>query len=144
VLYVRIVAGVAAFAISFFVTLFLIDHGNPGPGETRSGGPCEGPRTVLKRPFGTEIGFAVQADLSQFKDFADTNEFPAHSKLVLCENSELLGPPHSLHNDIRMKGFGRYSHWNEYLLFSSSDNSNPQTNMREYTVRIVHEPPKGR
>ena len=126
----------AAFAISFYVTLLLIDHSDLGQDwiYSRSGAPCAGPRTLLKRPFASDTGFAVQAGLPQFKALADSNEFPSRSKLILCENRVLLGPPHSQHIDIRSKGLGRYSHWNDYLLFSASDNTDPRTNMREYAV----------
>lgn len=131
-----IVWGAASFATSFYVTLFFIDHSDFGPGSySRPVGPCAGPRTVLKRPFQHETGFAVQVALPQFKEFADGSEFPSKSNLVLCENNAALGPSHSQHNDVRTKGLGRYSNWNDYLLFSSSDNSDPQTNRREYSVR---------
>lgn len=114
------------------------DSDDPGPGGTGTAAkpPCEGPRTILKRPFKAEKGFAVSADLPQFQDVADAVEFPAYSTLVLCEDKKPLGPPHSQHDDIRGKGLGRYSHWNGFLIFSASDNSDPQTNMHEYTVLL--------
>jgi len=57
------------------------------------------------------------------------------SMIVLFEDGKLLGPPRSIHADIREKGGGRYSHWTrETLYFSSSDNSDPRTNGRKYEV----------
>jgi len=57
------------------------------------------------------------------------------SMIVLFENGKPLGPPRSVHADIREKGGGRYSHWTrETLYFSSSDNTNPRTNGRKYEV----------
>lgn len=55
------------------------------------------------------------------------------SSLRLYEDGTELGPPHSIHDDIRQKGGGRYSHWNEYIYFSTSDNSDPRTNGRTYS-----------
>jgi hypothetical protein len=141
VLSVRIIGGIAVLMITFYATMLLMDGipDNSGPNgvDTTSSTPCEGPRTILKRPFGTDKGFAVTADLPQFKGVADAVEFPTYSTLILCEGRKQLGPPHSEHDDIRMEGLGRYSHWNGYVIFSASDNSDPQTNMREYTVQVA-------
>jgi len=54
------------------------------------------------------------------------------SSLKLFENGKPLGPAHSLHDDIRNVGLGRYSHWSGYIYFSSSDNSDPRSNGRMY------------
>jgi hypothetical protein len=40
----------------------------------------------------------------------------------------------SPHADIADKGAGRYSLWNRYLFFSTSDNSDPRTNGRKYEL----------
>jgi pectate lyase len=139
VLSVRIIVGIGVLAISFYTTMLLMDWEadkfGPNRGDTTSSTPCAGPRTILTRPFGTEKGFAVTADLPQFRDVADANEFPSFSTIIICEEKKQLGPAHSAHDDIRTKGMGRYSHWNGSVIFSASDNSDPQTNMREYTVR---------
>jgi hypothetical protein len=57
------------------------------------------------------------------------------SMLVLFEDGKPLGPPRSVHADIRRNGGGRYSHWTrESLYFSASDNTDPRTNGRRYEV----------
>lgn len=67
------------------------------------------------------------------------------SSLVLHEDGIPLAHPHSLHKAIRQFGRGRYSHWTPsnqrdrdgyggMLLFSSSDQTNPNDNGREYSV----------
>jgi hypothetical protein len=58
------------------------------------------------------------------------------SRLVLLEDGTLLGPPHQMHDVIRNKGMGRFSHWGNGLYFSSSDNSDPRRNGRVYTVIV--------
>lgn len=57
------------------------------------------------------------------------------SMLVLLEDGKPLGPARSAHADIRTQGGGRYSHWTRAsLYFSTSDNSDPRTNGRTYSV----------
>ena len=58
------------------------------------------------------------------------------SSLRIFENGKEIGPPHSVHNDIRTAGKGRFSHWLGGLYFSTSDNSDPRTNGRTYTYSI--------
>jgi hypothetical protein len=53
---------------------------------------------------------------------------------VLCEGNSVLGPAHAAHADIAKEGGGRYSHWGNTLLFSTSDNSDPNTNAQSYTL----------
>jgi peptidoglycan/LPS O-acetylase OafA/YrhL len=56
------------------------------------------------------------------------------STLQIFENGNALGPPHSSHNSIRQVGSGGFSHWGDYVNFSASDNSDPRSNGRRYTV----------
>ncbi len=86
----------------------------------------------LKRPFEKEQGHAWYAPFTNFADRADSTEFPERSTLVLLENGKPLWARHAQHLDVRNLGCGRYSHWNGILLFSTSDNSDPNTNKRKY------------
>jgi hypothetical protein len=54
------------------------------------------------------------------------------SDLQLMEDNRPLGPAHTLHDEIRTQGKGRYSHWRQDLWFSTSDNTDPRTNGRRY------------
>lgn len=63
----------------------------------------------------------------------DDLERPAVSKLILFEDGQPLGPAHSVHTDIAALGKGRYSHWVNEVIFSSSDGTNPQSNDRTYS-----------
>ena len=56
------------------------------------------------------------------------------SRLRLLEDGKPLGSPHAPHEDVRRRGKGAYSHWGDQLWFSTSDNSDPMTNGRTYTV----------
>lgn len=53
---------------------------------------------------------------------------------MLAEDDQILGAGHNLHSDIAQAGRGRYSHWGRLVIFSASDNSDPRTNGRRYTL----------
>jgi len=57
------------------------------------------------------------------------------SPAAVLENGVWLGPSNAQHADIRSLGRGRFSFWNDYVYFSSSDLSDPRTNGRRYTIR---------
>ncbi len=61
------------------------------------------------------------------------------SPIFVFEESDQLEFPHSLHDDIVRYGSGRFSHWGEYIVFSSSDNSDPRKNGRAYRL-VIAEP----
>lgn len=56
---------------------------------------------------------------------------------ALFEDEQMLGPGDVVHEDIKMSGGGTYSIWGKYIYMSTSDNSNPTTNGRVYTVRRI-------
>jgi hypothetical protein len=78
-----------------------------------------------------ETGYAYS--LTYFAAAGDAAARGTGSPVVLLEDTLPLGPAHSLHDDIRRKGAGRYSHWGVGLYFSSSDNSDPRANGRAYS-----------
>ena len=98
---------------------------------------------LLNPPFALESNFCWHVDfqdipgLSRLEAMADNLREPYRSELSLFEDGKLLGPSHTLHDKIRMKGMGVYSHWTKIgLLFSTSDNSDPNTNGRTYSIRF--------
>ncbi|WP_407426252.1 polysaccharide lyase family 1 protein [Arcticibacter sp.] len=80
-------------------------------------------------------GYAIALD-RDFKTPGDSDSQPNVSILRIFEDGKELGPAHSLHRNIRNTGKGMFSHWGNTLYFSTSDNSNPQTNGRKYTYSI--------
>ncbi len=60
------------------------------------------------------------------------------SKTVTLEDGKRLAAPHALHQEIKDKGAGRYSHGGtveaSVLTFSASDNSDPRSNGRRYEI----------
>lgn len=65
---------------------------------------------------------------------ADSADTPKQSPFLLIEDGVPLGPAHSEHEAIDKEGRGRYSHWQGWLIFSTSDNSDPRTNGRAYSI----------
>jgi hypothetical protein len=82
-------------------------------------------------------GFAWVAQVPLQAD-GDNPDEPKRSKVVLLEDGKPLGPAHTAHAAVRELGRGRYSHWQDYLLFSTRDNSDPRKNGRAYQA-LLHD-----
>jgi hypothetical protein len=89
----------------------------------------------LQGPFNHEGGYCWVVQLPEFKDWADSPPQEKRSTLIIYENGRALGPPHSIHDTVCNLGQGRFSHWEGKLYFSTSDNSDPNTNGRQYAIR---------
>jgi hypothetical protein len=79
-------------------------------------------------------GFCFTAQLPRSLGPGDSSTDPNISTLILLEDGVCLGPAHATHRHIREQGRGLFSHWHETLYFSTSDNSDPGRNGREYQV----------
>ena len=78
----------------------------------------------------TEQGFA-------FVGHTGRPEVASHVSLqatALLEDGVQLGLRNAQHSEIREVGLGRYSFWQDYVLFAASDNSDPRTNGRRYSM----------
>lgn len=94
----------------------------------------------LDPPFRKYSGHMFGAGLGDLKHLADdTMSSHNDSPVYVFEDRWQLGHPHSVHDDIVKHGAGRFSHWSQELLFSSSDNSDPRTNGRTYEI-VIAEP----
>ncbi|QPF81994.1 hypothetical protein IC762_19565 [Bradyrhizobium genosp. L] len=108
-----------------------------------------GEKHLLERPFKpfATSPFAVSTRDKWFADVADVaGQFDSSSPIMIYEDGKPLGPAHSTpHDTIATLGHGRFSHWmGNYpvFVFSSSDNTDPETNGRDYWV-VRPPPPKG-
>ena len=88
-------------------------------------------RPAAVRP---EVGKCYLVALPDAVDEADDSNHERRSTVVVLEDGKPLGKAHSVHDDIRKLGGGRYSHWGLYMMFSTSDGTDPRTNGRKYTV----------
>jgi hypothetical protein len=129
------VTGCLAAAVYFAAACWL--HIAFDPGGSRINPNVDGDKFLLKRPFQKflDSNFAAIAIDPRFRLFADSADNNERSNVELYEDDKLLGPAHSVHRDIGTIGHGRYSHWrynHSIFLFSSSDNTDPGTNGRNY------------
>lgn len=85
-----------------------------------------------------ETGHCFGITLPEYSRVADTMDEPSVSRLRLTEDGVPLSGPHSIHDDIRTLGQGRFSHWHGTLYFSTSDNTDPRTNGRVYSFDLGH------
>jgi hypothetical protein len=109
------------------------------PGELMSGGRPKVAVRLKHFEVSPTSSLVVSHEIQQLEEVADTPDDEKRSPVLLYENDRLLGPAHSIHDDIAKIGLGRYSHWEKGMVFSTSDNSNPSTNGRSYWVVL----PKG-
>jgi hypothetical protein len=58
------------------------------------------------------------------------------SQIFVFEGARQLPYPNAVHAHIARYGAGRYSHWDDYIRFSSADNTDPNTNGRQYRLLI--------
>ena len=105
-----------------------------GVNETDACPPGE--KIVLSHPYDRLDGFAYKAAAPSLSSLSDTETDLFRSPTLLCENKMILGPPHSFHADIVKDGWGRFSHYGDGVVFSASDNSNPNSNGRQYTIVV--------
>ena len=97
--------------------------------------------TLNAKLFISDGGFAYQ--ISNVGTGGDSNASPSVSKLRLFENGVELNPAHSVHQDIRTLGKGRFSHWGTNLVISASDNTDPRVNGKSYVYTLDGSTPSG-
>lgn len=95
---------------------------------------CSRKQHVLTPPFRHVGGHMWRASLPEAAGPPDTPDYPQQSRLVLYEEALPLDYAHAFVNAVQAFGLGRYRHCKEELLFSASDNTDPNTNTRIYTA----------
>jgi hypothetical protein len=105
------------------------------PAKRRYARPGVANSEILLRPFmplTDDSKFAVRGYVVYFADDADSE----HSRLLLYEDDRPLGPSDSTLDEIIKTGMGRFTHSTKgrlsFFTFSSSDNTDPNTNGRTY------------
>jgi hypothetical protein len=77
-----------------------------------------------------ESGYCFTAKCSRLA----SSDAEGVSPFVLLEDGRPLPIGHCGHSEIRSLGAGRYSHWKDRIYFSTSDNSDPAVNGRQYVA----------
>ena len=95
----------------------------------------------LLPPFRHEAGHAFSArgrpgEYAAVAPFADEPREEGFSRSVVYEDGQMLGAGHSSFGAIRDLGQGRFLHLPGPVYFSSTDNSDPNTNGRRYWLAI--------
>jgi hypothetical protein len=83
-------------------------------------------------------GLAWTVGVPEFKHLADSSDDPVRSLLVVLEDKTALGPAHAPRVSIRKQGGGAYSHWGDYLYISTTDDSDPNSNGRQYVAILPY------
>ena len=94
----------------------------------------EDPDARFTRHNGFAYIFKLPAEFSEFDDSNTERALDA----VLFEDGTPLPYPHVLHHpSIQKTGYGRYGHSKERIIFSTTDNSDPNENGRKYYVKAL-------
>lgn len=95
--------------------------------------PTEAP-LILKPPFRHRRGHGWEATLpAALEGTGNTADHPYRSRLRLLEDGKALGHPYASWLDIAYAGGGAYNQL-DTLLFSTSDNTDPNSNGRTYAI----------
>jgi SAM-dependent methyltransferase len=91
---------------------------------------------VLQAPFRDSGGYAWEVDLPQLKDFTDIVQNSTKSSMMLYEDGQPIGFAHVPLQHIQTYGKSRYSHLNDKLYFSTTDNTDPNVNKKIYSYAM--------
>jgi SAM-dependent methyltransferase len=96
----------------------------------------QGQRTeTIASPFEKGNGNLWTVRVPHLAGRADRHAYDQRSDICLLEDGMMLPLAHCPIRCIEILGCGRYLHSGESILFSSSDNSDPNQNGRTYTIR---------
>ncbi|MDQ8728353.1 class I SAM-dependent methyltransferase [Bradyrhizobium sp. LHD-71] len=96
---------------------------------------------VMNPPFVRRRGHMWEFHVPHLSELADHSGGGERSSPVFVfENGRQLPLPHAAHDNIDAHGCGRFSHWGASVYFSTTDNSDPNTNGRIYQLLIARKP----
>jgi 2-polyprenyl-6-hydroxyphenyl methylase/3-demethylubiquinone-9 3-methyltransferase len=77
--------------------------------------------------------------IPEFAPLADNEHTSGRSPVYVFQGGRQLPLPHSLHDDIRDQGLGRFSHWGSFMWFSTLQNTDPNLALQEFALAIPRE-----
>jgi radical SAM protein with 4Fe4S-binding SPASM domain len=81
-------------------------------------------------------GECFSAEIPELKNYSDNQTTSYRSSGVLYEDGKVVGKSHVPYESVQKLGKGRFVHWESTLNFSSSDNTSPLENGREYIFEL--------
>ncbi|MBY0276534.1 hypothetical protein K2Z84_14425 [Candidatus Binatia bacterium] len=69
--------------------------------------------------------------------YASSLDDPQRSTVILQEDGRPLGPANAPVTTVQTTGRGSFVHWGGWLYFSTSDNTDPRSNGREYRLVLA-------
>jgi hypothetical protein len=139
-LLLRLLIYACVVTASFFVSLDLLEYFDASNGTNCAAGAscCPNGQSIdLSPPLSQLEGYAYKVSIPQLSGVGDTAERATRSPAVVCEGDHRMGPGHSPFLEIIQKGAGRFIHYNDAVVFSSSDNTDPNSNGRRYKIVIA-------
>jgi hypothetical protein len=127
------VLGAVGILFAFYFPVALLLRASYSPPTGPPGGFY-----LMVRTFHHHGGHAYVSSIPKAaRKLADRKDAPNNSPVIIYEDGKPLPHPHSLTKDIITFGSGRFTHWDDGgggsgVVFSSSDNSDPNKNGREY------------
>jgi hypothetical protein len=137
-LWLRSVIYVGITVLSFIISLDFLDYYGVSSGTGCARSSCCPPGAILSLtpPIPRLEGYAYRAPVPQLRGLGDTGERPTRSPTVICEGELKLGPAHSPYAEVAASGLGRFSHFEGEIAFSASDNTDPNSNGRDYKIVV--------
>jgi hypothetical protein len=129
----KVISGVAILTISFFISVAILDYFDIP--HVMLACPV-GKKIVLDKPYALLDGYAYKVSVPSLANIGDTDTEMSRSPAVVCENGRLTGPAHTPYAEVVKLGLGRFSHYRSEVVFSSADNTDPNTNGRQYTIVV--------
>ncbi len=90
-------------------------------------------RKSLPTPFVQRDGLSWSAQLPELVGQCDQCLPPRGSRLMLYDGDRPIGLTHFMHAHIVQYGNGRFAHWQDYVLFSTTDGRDPNANAGRYS-----------
>ncbi len=90
-------------------------------------------RKPLPTPFIKRDGLSWTAQLPDLVGQCDQCLAPRGSRMMLYDGDRPIGLTHFMHAHIVQYGNGRFAHWQDYVLFSTTDGSDPNTDASRYS-----------
>jgi hypothetical protein len=100
--------------------------------------PADGAIALAPGAIRHQVGYAYWVRVpDEWQTFASDHADPQRSALVVEEDGVALAPGNAPLEVVQKVGRGSFLHWGGWLYFSSSDNTDPRSNGRDYRAALA-------